>query len=506
MYKFFFPFAISVLLGISCQPKQPVSYYIDSLSGNDQNSGLSTEKAWKTANNLAGVMFSPGDRISFRGNQEHRGPLEMSNINGKAGMPVIITSYGEGKAMIDAENSSGIIAKNCEYLEIRNIKVRGSGRLNGNYGNGIQLNGCRFSKVDSVDVTGFMWSGLNVVGGSYIEITRVYAADNGFCGILAESGEKEYGDDGSKFKTLRNVRIAYSVAENNPGCPLIKDNHSGNGILLGGVVNGVVEHCEAMNNGWDMPREGNGPVGIWAYMSDSVTIQYCYSHHNKTSPKGKDGGGFDFDGGMTNSVMRYNIAAFNEGAGYGIFQYAGATTWEKNEMHHNISYHDGSKNGQCGIFMWCDPAAVPMKNFRAYNNTLVGKHDFAVNFEPGKYENFTFMDNIFLLTGLAEKFIGGSFSLAEFRNNIYWSNYQGSHPTVEYDSSPKTFDPEVVLPKSESDLEPEIGNFYSFPFFQLNGNSKAIGSGTANKNIADFWDKLSFNNIGVDTHTQKIEN
>ncbi len=44
-----------------------------------------------------------------------------------------------------------------------------------------------------------------------------------------------------------------------------------------------------------MPRPGNGPVGIWAYECDSLTIQYCYSHDNKTSNEEKTEADFDFD-------------------------------------------------------------------------------------------------------------------------------------------------------------------------------------------------------------------
>ena len=142
---------------------------------------------------------------------------------------------------------------------------------------------------------------MKAVGGKNLRVTNVYAHDNGFSGINVESdGQDSGGLEGSGAKSFRNLYIANCVADNNPGCPEVKNNHSGNGILIGGVTNGTIEFCEAMNNGWDMPREGNGPVGIWAYQSDSITIQYCYSHDNKTSEIGKDGGGFDFDGGITN--------------------------------------------------------------------------------------------------------------------------------------------------------------------------------------------------------------
>ena len=92
---------------------------------------------------------------------------------------------------------------------------------------------------------------------------------------------------------------------NNPGDPTNLTNHSGNGIVVGHCTNVLIDHCMATNNGWDMPRIGNGPVGIWCYEADSVVIQHCLSYRNKTSVGGADGGGFDFDGGVTNSIIQY---------------------------------------------------------------------------------------------------------------------------------------------------------------------------------------------------------
>jgi hypothetical protein len=134
-----------------------------------------------------------------------------------------------------------------------------------------------------------------------------------------------------------------------------------------------------MNNGWDMPRGGNGPVGIWAYMCDSITIEHCFSHNNKTSANGKDGGGFDFDGGITNSLLQYNLSVNNEGRGIGLFQYGGASEWKNNVVRYNISVNDGRKNGQAGILLWCDPSAMPMTDCHVYNNTIVTDQAYGVN-------------------------------------------------------------------------------------------------------------------------------
>jgi len=45
----------------------------------------------------------------------------------------------------------------------------------------------------------------------------------------------------------------------------------------------------------------------------------------------------------------------NEGAGYGLFQFAGATEWNNNIIRYNVSVNDGIKNSHAGIYVWCDP-------------------------------------------------------------------------------------------------------------------------------------------------------
>ena len=99
-----------------------------------------------------------------------------------------------------------------------------------------------------------------------------------------------------------------------------------------------------------MPRQGNGPVGIWAWMSDHVKIQYCISYKNRTSRGGKDGGGFDLDGGVTNSLIQYCLSYENEGAGYGLFQYPGASDWSNNIIRYSVSINDARTTEGAGSF------------------------------------------------------------------------------------------------------------------------------------------------------------
>lgn len=479
------------LLLCLCACERNMAYYIDSVNGSDANSGKKISSAWKTLEKATSHKYAAGEKLFLKGGQEFPGSLVFDSIAGTPDKPFVISSYGLGRASILSGDSSAITFKNSSFIIFKNLVCKGSGRLNGNKTNGFDFISTTNLTIDSVEAGGYLFSGIRINGGSNIRITHANAHDNGFCGIHVTSDDR--GNDDSKDKSVRNVYIGYSLAENNPGCPVIKDNHSGNGILIGGVTNGLIEYCEAMKNGWDMPREGNGPVGIWAYQSDSITIQNCYSHHNATSPEGKDGGGFDFDGGMTNSYMQFNLSVFNEGPGYGIFQYADAKAWFNNVVRYNISYHDGIKNGQCGILMWCDPAAVPMKDFHAYNNTVINKYGYGVNFLPGHYENFVFENNIFLVTVRTEEFTGGKFTGAIFDRNLYWNSFHAQsgleQPKIRLDANPLIADPLMQLPPLESlgNLNPQTIN--SVPFFKINSESPALKAGKIIENNGgkDYW-------------------
>jgi hypothetical protein len=465
-------------------------YYVDSKYGNDDNSGRKPHEAWKTLNRASNQKYPAGSILLLSPENTIQGSLKITDLEGTGQAPIRITSAGKKMARIESGDSSAILAINCKYLKIRNIQVAGSGRLTGNKSNGIQLINCQFSETDSVSANGYLYSGIQVTGGNDIRITHSKVFENGFCGINAESGEKEYGTDGSAYKTMKRLYIGYCVAYNNPGCPVIKDNHSGNGILIGGVTNGLIEYCEAYNNGWDMPREGNGPVGIWAYMSDSVIIQHCYSHQNKTSAKGKDGGGFDFDGGMRYSVMQYNLSAFNEGAGYGIFQYGGAGIWKDNIVRFNISYNDGSKNGQCGILVWCEPGDTGMSDFHCYNNTVVNSYLYGVNFEPGAYKGFLFENNILEVTAVTKKIIGGNFTMATFDRNLYWSDHDNERdqPEERIDKKAVYHDPKLILPSDSALLEDPLRTT-GLKYFRLQESSVCINSGNriSDNGGYDFW-------------------
>jgi hypothetical protein len=397
----------SLVVLASCKNSQSV-YYV-SRSGNDNDPGTK-EKPFKTLQKINSVKLNPGDKIYLRGGDVFAGTLSLTN-NGQEDT-VIVSSYEneKGNAVIAGGNREAIILHG-NYFLVKNINVKGSGRKTGNTTNGISLNEVTNSVVENVRAEGFQKSGIELNSCRDVNLKNVYAVNNGFCGINIT---------GSLNNRSRNIFIKDCKAENNAGDPTNFDNHSGNGILAGLCDSILIDHCTATNNGWDMPRTGNGPVGIWAYESDHLTIQYCISYRNKTSKGAKDGGGFDLDGGVTNSVIQYCLSYENEGAGYGLFQYAGASLWHNNIVRYCVSINDATTTeGSGSIFVWNGTDdSVQLADCIVHNNVVYSTHAPAIQFEPmSRNKNFLFANNIFMGSGSV---VHGPSSGEKFINNIWW--------------------------------------------------------------------------------------
>ena len=370
--------------------QHPHSYYFSN-NGNDTNTG-SKIKPWKTIDKLNHARLLPGDICYFEGGQTFTGSILLSAEDaGTVDKPIVITSCGNGKAMIDGGNASAITIYQTSFVQVKQLALKGAGRKTGNTTDGLIINLCTNITADSISISGFQKSGLLVNSSNNISIKRIYAAGNGFAGINAVGQWNK--------KDCSNIHISYCKAENNPGDPTNFTNHSGNGILVGYCRNVIIEYCSATNNGWDMPRKGNGPVGIWCFEADSVMIQHCISYKNKTAAGAADGGGFDLDGGVTNSIIQYCLSYENDGSGYGLFQYAGAATWNNNTIRYCISENDGSVSAaHAGVFIWNSSGdSSQLSNCFFYNNTVYNTKGAAISYEAlSANSGFRFYNNIFV--------------------------------------------------------------------------------------------------------------
>ena len=75
----------------------PTVYYIDSVGGDDSNSGTVETSPWKTVANIQGDKLSYGDKILFK----RGGVYEVTNLtitsSGSIDEPIVISSYGDGE-------------------------------------------------------------------------------------------------------------------------------------------------------------------------------------------------------------------------------------------------------------------------------------------------------------------------------------------------------------------------------------------------------------------------
>lgn len=406
-------------------------------AGDDANSGVSPSRPWRSIARVNEHTFAPGDLILFRGGDRFDGNLVFDASDKSSPLkPIRVGSYGRGRATIRAGLGTGLLVKDLGGFVVRDLIVEGTNRL-GNKGSGIKFintlpgnTKLSFLRIENVEASRFGREGIYVGGdppdksqSGYedVRITNCVAHDNAYYGIYVTG----VWDERSTAYANKNVVIAYSTAYDNPGDPDYLENHSGSGILLDDVDTGRIEYCAAYNNGYLCNAKVGGPVGIWAHAANNVTIQYCTSYRNRTG-KGLDGGGFDFDGGVTNSVMQYNYSSGNDGAGYLIYTYKGAPhMFRNNIIRYNISENDGQKNTYSGLFVVNDGSGV--RDLEIYNNTIFvspatrGGTPRAVIVK--RTENVHFRNNLLMTTGgtlLLE--VGEKQPGLLFQGNNYWSS------------------------------------------------------------------------------------
>lgn len=415
-----FPVAVALfmlsgieVIGCGNKPLHMARAYYISVNGNDGGKG-SIHEPWKSIDRINQIYLHPGDSVLFEGGKVFAGRLLIdSNSLGTEQFPILISSYGKGHAKIDGGNGNALVLYLTRHVKLKNLDLLGNGRKKGNEKDGLALLNSNFITVDSMDISGFQKSGLLIYSSKEILISNVFCHDNGSAGITVE------GNNGKKES--HNIQIRHCRAENNPGDPTNLNNHSGNGIVAGHCTNLLIEYCTATNNGWDMPRIGNGPVGIWCYESDSVIIQHCLSYRNKTSVGGADGGGFDLDGGVTNSIVQYNLSYENQGSGYCIFQYWGASPWYNNIFRYNISENDGAvSDSRAGIYVWNSSGdAGQFHSCLVDNNTVYNDREAALSFsEKAERKEFGFYNNIFVGK---DSLIKGDKGKDIFLGNDWWS-------------------------------------------------------------------------------------
>ncbi|WAB80409.1 hypothetical protein OVN18_07435 [Microcella daejeonensis] len=330
-------------------------------TGNNTANGATPQTAWQTVARVNSATVLPGTCVLFEDSSTFAGRLTLSggDANNAASRVTVGTYITGTPTTATRARLRGLLILNVGGVTVQDLTVIANGttvlngiELSNTLGNNNRRPGVT---VQRVDVTGFPLSGI-LIGGknasntsksgfSNVLIQQVDSYGNGDAGIqsfgnLCDANNANYSH---LNVTVRQVAVFDNLGVPNkmvPNCSgAMEATNSGNGIVLGDVKDSLIEQSFAFRNGANNNFGGGGPVGIWAYNADNIVIQNNTSYSNRSATK--DGGGFDLDGGVINSVMQYNYSYDNTGAGYLVFQYEGARPLNNNMVRYNISRNDG---------------------------------------------------------------------------------------------------------------------------------------------------------------------
>ena len=421
-------------------PSNASQFYF-SAAGHDQTGDGTELQPWRSISKFNTLDLEPGDRVFFRGGDTFSGSLLLDSndtgvdSNGQLIAPIVLSSYGGNlidRASIRSHpTEEALLAYNVGGIELRNLEFFNGGTHASNDATGIQflldenvgsgIAHLSHIRIDNVASRGFHRSGLSLyaagsAGYQDVEVTNSQFHENQFAGIDISAAD---------WTELihRDVRIDGVTAHNNPGYAGCQP-HCGHGIVLGQVDGAVIQDSVAHSNGVEA---GKGNVGIWTWQSNDVTIERNSAYDNR-SPHGGDGGGFDIDGGVTNSIVQYNVAHNNSGAGFLLAQFSFAEPMQQNVFRYNLSVNDGAE--EYGAFtIWGQDSTSIAESALFHNNTAIVDREVAPNsrgavwFVNSHHDDIDLINNLFVaLNGAA--LVDGTTTLdqARFVNNAYWTD------------------------------------------------------------------------------------
>ena len=417
-------------------PYTPNTYYISS-TGNDASSGTSILNAWASISKLNTINIKPRESVLFEGGASFSGTinLDASDANDKNN-PVLISSYGTGKATINS-TAEGLIAYNTQGFTLSNLIFVGSG-INTSTSRGVwvkvdPLGDVQFYNIliKDLEITQYGTTGLAINSNPASTTNTGFnnlVVDGVYVHHVRDKGIVVYGDKVTQSSVglpHHNITIKNCKLHDMPGYA-DATSHRGSGIVMSHVDGGLIENCVSYNNGSANSHVG-GPGGIWAWACNNIIIQKCESYNNSNGT-GIDGFGFDFDGGITNSIFQYNYSHNNAGAGFLFCQFDNARPWGNNVMRYNISENDGRTNAASIAFY--KGANTTFEGLQIYNNTIYTTPSATNSTEAAFYiqssgntgiNGVTVYNNIFQTTGgtpLVDIPTGYS---AKFEGNLYWS-------------------------------------------------------------------------------------
>ena len=498
-------------------------YYVDSINGNDNNSGLSQDKAFMSVEKVNSLSLKPGDAVLFKKGCIWTDTILNPKGSGNAQHPITISSYGQGdkpiiKSMYDddtdilPEVDAAVLLKNASYVTIDGLKV-----INGTPGTGTQygirllLNGNYVSsgvKIVNNTIQGSNLKNWSTMSKSGLNgITAASDSYNGFIdGLLIENNEiynckangitvnGSYSGCDSEGKV--NSKAAKGVVVRNN----FLNNIGADGILVNNCNEPLVEYntCSKAHS-----YASGAHVAIWPFATYKAVLQYNEAYNTQTA---NDGQGFDCDYQCYYTTFQYNYSHDNQG-GFMLI------CTEPTDWNGNAAYNVGSVvryNISQNDLHYTFSLVGAIDDTKIYNNTLYTSWNQAGNstntfftFSKGssKYNGRKYADNTLIANNIfyvesCERFSLSDTTNTVFKNNLVYGRYSYN--------APKTGENNIIGQDPCFVNEGKAGvGIASCSAYELYDNSPAIGKGCVidnNGGLDFFGNAVSVNqapNIGA---------
>ena len=357
------------------------TYYVDSINGDDMNSGKSVSSAWKTLEKASSEVYSEGDKILLKAGSIFDGTFTTQG-SGSVENPITFGAYGDTEALgkpvvrsnedvrlVDIHNVSGWLVENIEFTAPN--------------GKGIYITADGSGMTTEITVRDCVFHDI------YYKRCETYSG--GHCPIMLSSSGATARLRNITLKDCNIYDCAYGVNMNgltrewtpdlfvspeesyNTGYTLDGLNLNNilyDGIIITSVYGMVIRNCALINTSLndDYPT-----APMWSHHASNYLVENC-EIAGATNPK--DGMAIDFDGWTTDSTYQYVYSHDN----VRFITNCCYDSYTKNRnctVRYCLSVNDNKKTNilaqlcTAGIEYEGGEKADYMDNFKFYNNTII---------------------------------------------------------------------------------------------------------------------------------------
>ena len=419
-----------------------VTYYFDPENGDDDNAGTEESAPKQTLAELNRLLNRVDEdtptQFLLKGGATFTGTLSVQFAEATKEKPLLIGSYGEGRAIIDGDGEANGVIISVGNLRVSGLEVTNPEGLVGIYVYAIHagalsdlvIRDCYVHDVNwnwteertpeqiaaadavgSLDVNGvcpndrFVYERGGIIFNTHQDLDigpswyeNIWVEDNHvqhvsrsgmfFTSMWISSPETSWGVN--KFVSFEN---GWYPSRN----VVIRDNFveytGGDNIVLLGSVDSYIEGNTGYHSNF-LGRTGYANAGIWPISVRNCVIQFNEAAYSHLENGAADGEGFDLDIGCKNVLFQYNYSHDNDGGGLLVCNAAseiyvldenGNYTFENGQPVKRIVDGDWTdvtvrnnlfvNNGQTADNPAFMVASSSCKNMYVYNNIIVMRSD-----------------------------------------------------------------------------------------------------------------------------------